>query len=328
MKLLCWHLESPVCGELFAHQADYISTHLRGAQASDKGRNAIVSDWNNALKAGFDVENLQWPAWLLNSPIGREIEASLPQVVMPGAAVGAVSAEMVSRFGFPSDCQVVAGTTDSIAAFLAAGVTEPGHAVTSLGSTLAVKMLSEQRVEDVSLGVYSHRLGGGRGEESQGQGLWLVGGASNVGCAVLREEGFEVDELQELSSKIDPLRDSPLGKTYYPLRRTGGGERFPTNDPTKKALLKPKPESRQEYLHAILEAIARVEKEGYMALEALGATKLERVATAGGGAENPMWTTMRQRILGVPTGECEGILRICLDVWTHSLSDQDNRPVL
>lgn len=48
-----------------------------------------------------------------------------------------------SRFGLPASCQVVAGTTDSIAAFIAANATAPGHAVTSLGSTLAVKMLSE-----------------------------------------------------------------------------------------------------------------------------------------------------------------------------------------
>lgn len=52
-----------------------------------------------------------------------------------------------------------AGTTDSIAAFVAAGVSQPGEAVTSLGSTLAVKLLSEQRVDDAAYGVYSHRLG-------------------------------------------------------------------------------------------------------------------------------------------------------------------------
>lgn len=51
----------------------------------------------------------------------------------------------MARFGLPSSCQVVAGTTDSIAAFIAANATEPGHAVTSLGSTLAIKMLSEVR---------------------------------------------------------------------------------------------------------------------------------------------------------------------------------------
>lgn len=64
-----------------------------------------------------------------------------------------------------------AGTTDSIAAFLAAGVDAPGQAVTSLGSTLAIKLLSETRVDDARYGVYSHRLGDS----------WLVGGASNTG---------------------------------------------------------------------------------------------------------------------------------------------------
>ena len=62
---------------------------------------------------------------------------------MPGAIVGHVSATTACRFGLPARCEVVAGTTDSIAAFIAANATTPGHAVTSLGSTLAVKMLSE-----------------------------------------------------------------------------------------------------------------------------------------------------------------------------------------
>lgn len=51
----------------------------------------------------------------------------------------------------------------------------------------------------------SHRLGD----------LWLVGGASNVGCAVLRELGFSNEELERLSLDIDPDSDSPL--RYYPL---------------------------------------------------------------------------------------------------------------
>jgi sugar (pentulose or hexulose) kinase len=54
---------------------------------------------------------------------------------------------------------VCAGTTDSIAAFVAAGVSQPGEAVTSLGSTLAVKLLSQQRLDDAAYGVYSHKLG-------------------------------------------------------------------------------------------------------------------------------------------------------------------------
>lgn len=54
---------------------------------------------------------------------------------------------------------------DSVAAVIAARVDTAGQAVTSLGSTLAVKLLSHSRVDDASYGVYSHRLGD----------LWLVG---------------------------------------------------------------------------------------------------------------------------------------------------------
>ena len=35
-------------------------------------------------------------------------------------------------------------------------------------------------------------------------------------------------------------------------------------------------------------------------LAELGATPLRRVETAGGGAKNPAWTHIRQRLLGVP----------------------------
>lgn len=56
---------------------------------------------------------------------------------------------------------------DSVAAFLAAGMEHIGDAVTILGSTLAIKLLSAVRVEEASVGAYSQRLGN----------LWLAGGA-------------------------------------------------------------------------------------------------------------------------------------------------------
>lgn len=86
-----------------------------------------------------------------------------------------------------------------------------------MGSTLAVKLLSSCRVEDARFGVYSHRL----------DDLWLVGGASNTGGAVLRQI-FTDQELEQLSSKIDPSTPSPLD--FYPLPATG--ERFPVADPS------------------------------------------------------------------------------------------------
>lgn len=102
----------------------------------------------------------------------QEFACLLPTTVCaPGAPIAPLTPAAASRSGLPEGCLVCAGTTDSIAAFLAAGVDMPGQAVTSLGSTLAIKLLSDRRVDDARYGIYSHRLGDS----------WLVGGASNTG---------------------------------------------------------------------------------------------------------------------------------------------------
>jgi xylulokinase len=89
---------------------------------------------------------------------------------------------------------------------------------------------------------------------------WLVGGASNTGCAVLRQQNFTSEELQSLSAQIDPQADTPLGDIYYPLTKIG--ERFPENDPMKAPVLVPRPESRKDFLHGILLALSKIELKG------------------------------------------------------------------
>ncbi|MBE9099218.1 FGGY-family carbohydrate kinase [Vacuolonema iberomarrocanum] len=272
------------------HQADWLSFLLHGAIG--------ISDYHNALKLGYDVGTLRYPDWLVDSPARpsnpataltkRCVRASkvvLPQVRVPGEAIAPLRPALAQRFGIAETCKICAGTTDSIAAFLASGARSPGDAVTSLGSTLALKLLSNVRVDEARYGLYSHRLGK----------LWLVGGASNTGGAVLRQF-FDAAELEHLSQRIDPQKISPF--TYYPLTRPG--ERFPINDPHLEPQLEPRPEDPAEFLHGILEAIARIESLGYQRLQELGATPLRQVYTAGGGAQNEPWMVMRSRCLQVP----------------------------
>ncbi|MCX7196132.1 MAG: FGGY family carbohydrate kinase, partial [Proteobacteria bacterium] len=149
----------------FLHQADWLAALLTGLGG--------VSDYHNALKSGYDAERLCWPDWVNNLPHAH----FLPQVVAPGAGITNISSFAAQHFKINPACMVHAGTTDSIAAFIAAGVHEPGSAVTSLGTTMVLKLLSEQRVEAAQYGVYSHRFGD----------LWLAGGASNAGGGVLRQ---------------------------------------------------------------------------------------------------------------------------------------------
>jgi sugar (pentulose or hexulose) kinase len=277
-KLLWWQQQplsiSPLQREyLLLHQADWLAFLLHGQLS--------ISDYHNALKLGYDVEHLCYPEWLLNLPISN----LLPKVIAPGSPIAEVQPEIVSQLGLSKDCLVCAGTTDSIAAFLASGADSPGEAVTSLGSTLVLKLLSRTKVDDAKYGIYSHRLGN----------LWLVGGASNTGGAVMRKF-FTDAELENISNQIDAEEESQLD--YYPLLKEG--DRFPINDPHLPPRLEPRPDNPVEFLHGLLESIARIEARGYQLLQHLGSTELKQVYTAGGGAKNPVWAAIRGRHLQVP----------------------------
>jgi sugar (pentulose or hexulose) kinase len=258
---------------LYLNQADWLS----GLLTEQPGK----SDFHNALKMGLDLDTLAWPAWVVQLADA----STLPVPVAPGSALVSVSRARARYLGIHPGCRVRAGTTDSIAAFLAAGVAQSGDAVTSLGSTLVLKLLSDTRVESTGHGVYSHWFGS----------RWLAGGASNAGGAVLRQL-FDDRQLAALSESIDPSVASPLD--YLPLPKPG--ERFPVNDPTLAPRLTPRPADDAEFLHGLLESLARIEARGYDLLAELGATPVRRVDTAGGGAQNPAWTRIRQRLLGVP----------------------------
>jgi D-ribulokinase len=139
----------------------------------EKAKTHFTSDWNNALKLGYDVMNLEYPSWMsqLLKSEGIDISKlpgrnsmknifslsfflSLPTpypaiinlvdlllfcpiigVVEPGFNVGTVNCDLASRLDLSKDCKVMAGTTDSIAAFLASGASKSGQAVSRYTST-------------------------------------------------------------------------------------------------------------------------------------------------------------------------------------------------
>ncbi|QQE64473.1 carbohydrate kinase [Leptolyngbya sp. BL0902] len=276
-KLLWWqaHLPSELWqqGRYFLHQADWLSAHLHGRWG--------LSDYHNSLKLGYDPGRLAYPDAMLRQPWAF----LLPKVLEPGQVAGYVTADIAQRFGLSPQCEIVAGTTDSIAAFLASGASEVGDGVTSLGSTLAIKLLSAHRVEASEYGIYSHRLGD----------YWLAGGASNTGGAVLKQF-FDADTLTRLSQHIDPA--APMDLDYYPLLQPG--ERFPINDPHLAPRLTPRPADDVAFLHGLLLGIARIEQRSYDLLVQQGSSPLKRIYTAGGGAKNPTWAEIRQGLLQVP----------------------------
>lgn len=267
---LMWLNEHNVAGaDYIMHQADYLGFLLTGR--------AGHSDVNNCLKTGYDPFANKWPDWFQQLP---EIQARLPRVHVPGNIIAPVSADTASKYGFSESTQLVAGTTDSHAAILATGIQHVGEAVTSLGSTLVVKVISDKPVFDKRYGVYSQPFGQ----------YWLVGGSSNSGGAVLRNH-FTDEQMTNLSKSIDPQQDTSLD--YYPLNTIG--ERFPINDPELMPRLTPRPNDDVKFFQALLEGIARIEHQAYQRLAELGAPYPTSIRTVGGGAKNKVWTEIRAR---------------------------------
>ena len=292
-KLHSWWVSNGERGEgefALLHHADWLASCLHGVPHGE-------TDHNNALKLGFDPglgPNGDYPAWMKSLPYASMLPGN---VRAPGTRVAAVATERArSALTNPNGCVVVAGTTDSIAAFVAARCTTPGDAVTSLGSSLALKLVSAKRVDDSAKGVYSHRL----------CGSWLVGGSSNLGGWLLRSN-FSDDELVVLTDKID-LEDAEKESStpdYYPGVLMGFGMTV------KEAAdaLSPRPDADEDFLRAILGSVAGVEARSYREMASMGASNVARVFTAGGGAKNSKWSTIRSRAMGGIPVAASGIRR-------------------
>lgn len=252
------------------HQADWIAGRLAGRFDQ--------TDENNALKTGYDPVARRWPDW-----VGRHLDRSrLPTVLPAGKPIGPAAGTGV---GLPPTAIVVAGTTDGCAAFLATGAAEPGEGVTSLGTTLVLKLLSATPIFAPRYGIYSHRIGD----------VWLAGGASNSGGAALLTH-FTAAEMATLEPRLHP--EHPTSLNYYPL--PAPGERFPINDPALVPCTSPRPDDDATFFQGLLEGIAAIEKLGYDRLAELGGPPLRSVRSVGGGAGNQAWGVVRARRLGVP----------------------------
>jgi sugar (pentulose or hexulose) kinase len=272
-KLL--YLQAHTQGARYAlSQADWISAQFSGRYG--------VSDENHCLKLGLDPLTRRWPDWLTALGVQDNL---LPQVLASGTPLGTIKPELAEEYSLPAGTLIVAGTTDSSAAFIATGASAPGEAVTSLGSTLVCKVISERPLFAPEHGLYSFRLGK----------LWLAGGGSNSGGAVLRRY-FNPAQMNTLTALLRP--DEPTGLDYYPL--LAPGERFPVSDPHLQPRLTPRPSDDRLFFQGMLESMARIERQAYRVMEQLGAPYPVSLRSVGGGAANEAWGKIRAALLGVP----------------------------
>ena len=273
---------------LLRHQADWISGWLlENWESGEEGNN---------LKFGWDVQKKSWPKFLETV----KWKKALPQIVSSGSHLGNIASRRADELGLPNNLKIIAGTTDSNAAVLAANDSQ-NNGYTILGSTIVIKLFRDNPIKGA--GISNHLIGG----------RYLCGGASNSGAAVLKKF-FTEKQLCELSRQINPEKNS--GLSLIPM--ISEGERFPIEDPFLKPVLTPRPTSDSLYLHALLEGLALIEAQGWEKLIELGARKPKEIITLGGGAHNQQWRRIRERLIGIPIKSCkkppaQGVAKLAME---------------
>ena len=259
---------------LLRHQSDWITGWL-------------LKDWtygeeSNNLKLGWDLEKESWPESYLNTTWQK----CLPQIIKSGKIIGQLNPDLAEKFYLNKQLKLVSGTTDSNASLIAAGL-EKEDGLTVLGTTIVVKKIIEKPIKEK--GITAHRVSGD----------WICGGASNAGCGIL-SKFFSDLEIKELSRQINPSKNTSLN--LLPLNSKG--ERFPINNPYLEPILGPRPVSDSLYLHALFEGLAKIEFKGWEKLRELTGSLPKKIITTGGGAKNPQWRKIREKIINIPIVSC------------------------
>jgi D-ribulokinase len=259
----------------FIHAADFITGKLCG--------NFAVTDYTNALKSGYDLQQLRWPEYITKAlPIRLEW---LQQVVPSGTAVGTLKEELARELGLPAEVIITSGMTDGCASQVASGAVNVGDWNTTIGTTLVIKGVTTKEVKDPTGALYCHR---------HPDGYWMPGGASNTGADWVSRLFGQAD-LAALSAEA--ARCLPTRQLAWPLLQQG--ERFPFVAPGAKGFA-PEGLPEPELFAVYMEGVAYIERYAYEKIKMLSGEVAGQVFTAGGGSHSDTWLTIRSNVLRLP----------------------------
>jgi sugar (pentulose or hexulose) kinase len=169
-----------------------------------------------------------------------------------------------------------------MASLVASGACEPGHANTTLGTTIVWKVLTEAKPQ-LTAGMYCHRHPGG---------LWAPGAASNTGPGSLRTERAALTP-----AGLDRLAAGHLPGSHFCYLLRSKGERFPFLNSEAETFFETEPTSAAESWASQLQSLAFVERWGYERLRDCGVAVGSQIFSAGSAAASPVLSQLRASAL-------------------------------
>ncbi len=259
---------------------DYLAFRLTGNYSGD------MSDGAGTL--WLDPAKRAWSEELL---AGSGMTADQMPTVYEGTdVVGSITADAAAALGLP-EVPVVAGAGDNAAGAVGVGVTEPGQAFLSLGTSGVYFSVSDSHCAspENTVHAFCHCL----------PGRWHQ---MTVSLSAANSLSWFADLVKtEVPALLEELAESGITQTPVTFLPYLSGERTPHNDPTAVGAFygMTNGTTRAEMTLAVLEGVAYSFADGQDALEAAG-TKIDNVTLIGGGARSPIWRQMLADILERP----------------------------
>ncbi|MDK2878003.1 MAG: gluconokinase [Thermoanaerobacteraceae bacterium] len=263
--------------------------------------NRMAIDKSVASASGlFNIHTLKWDDTCLDL-IGIH-ENMLGETISTTEVVGKMKGDIATELGLPQDIPVVIGAGDGMLSNLGAGAYKHGQVVAMIGTSGAVRVISDKPLVDPHGRTWCYVLSDKH---------WVVGGAINNGGIVYRwfRDTLGELEIKEATEKgIDPyeLLNKLAGKAkpgcegllFLPFLT---GERSPYWNPNARGVLfgLGLHHKKPHLVRAIMEGVMYRMYSVFEAIVDLMGEQTEVRAT-GGFVRSPLWCDIMADIFGYP----------------------------
>ncbi len=243
--------------------------------------------------------NLHTLAWDGETLAAAGIDPGLLAPLAPGGTpLGRVTPEAARETGLPETCVVATGGHDHVCGALAAGVTEPGQMLNSLGTAEAVFMPLDRPLTDPQAG----RQGYTQGAHVVGGRPYVFAGQYTSGACVawVRDLVGTGEEYATLLAEAAEAPPGSLGVCFLPHLRLANP---PHDDPKSRgAFVGLSTDVRRGALvRATLEGLAFETRATYEPLFAYPeVTRPATVRVIGGGTRNDLLMGIKATVMGQP----------------------------
>jgi xylulokinase len=276
-----------------ADVASYLNHRLTGRWASS---------WASADSLGMlDMQTKTWSAEL--AALAGLDPSVLPEVVPPGAVIGAIDRRVSDETGLPEGTAVVAGAGDGQCAAVGAGVLAPGALYLNMGTAVVTGAITP----DYSYGRAYRTIAGADGdsyllEAFLSSGTYLINWFRERLPVTRRagQEGTPEELLSAAAAQIPPGAGGLLALPYWNAAQT------PYWDPTARGAFVGMT-GRHGIPHmyrAVLEGIALEIKLEVLGLCEAVASEPGEILVTGGGSRSDLWMQIVADVLDRPLTLC------------------------